>query len=119
MAHRILFLGCSSIAVRRAMPALLALDPATQLEVASRSGKAATVTHALSEIYEDYAEALRRSLAEVVYISLHNSAHYGWATKCLESGRHVIVDKPAFLTLRETENALDLAVKAGRCLVEA
>jgi predicted dehydrogenase len=77
--------------------------PGVQLKVASGSGKAATVPHALSEVYEDYAEALRRSPAEVVYISLHNSAHYGWATKSLESGRHVNVDKPAFLTLRETE----------------
>ena len=119
MAQRILFLGCSSIAVRRAIPALRSLDPAIQLDVASHSGKSASVTHALSEVYNDYAEALRRSPAEVVYISLHNAAHYGWTINSLESGRHVVVDKPAFLTLPETERALDLAAKAGRCIAEA
>ena len=101
------------------MPALLGLDPAVQLDVASCSGKAAIIPHPVGNIYNDYADALQRSSAEVVYISLHNSAHYEWALKSLQSGRHVVIDKPAFLTVAETMIALELADKAGRCMAEA
>ena len=101
------------------MPALLGLDPAVQLDVASRSGKAAMVVHPVANIYDDYDDALQRSPAEVVYISLYNSAHYEWALKSLRSGRHVVIDKPAFLTFAETMVALEIAEKAGRCVAEA
>jgi len=105
--------------MRRVVPAMRTLNPEIQLDIASCSGKAATIEHPLGEVFDDYTDALRRSRAELVYISLHNSAHYEWALKSIQSGRHVVVDKPAFLTLNETERAVELADKRRRCLVEA
>src|SRR5205085_2558452 len=69
--------------------------------------------------YHDYASALDRSDATLVYVSLVNSEHERWATAALQSGRHVVVDKPAFLGRAATEGAVELAQRQGVCLAEA
>jgi NDP-hexose-3-ketoreductase len=119
MSGSTLFLGYSSIAARRAIPALHSLDPGARLDIASLGRKIAPSDHELGTVYDNYAKALERSPAELVYVSLANSLHCEWAMKALKTGRHVIVDKPAFLSLSEAEAALDLAQKTGRCLAEA
>lgn len=55
----------------------------------------------------------------MVYISLVNSAHAIWTEKALESGRHVLVDKPSFLNFGDAERLIELAERKNRCLAEA
>ena len=44
--------------------------------------------------FRDYDQAIKKSGADIVYISLPNSLHYKWALKSLKKECHVIVDKP-------------------------
>src|SRR5207248_10888592 len=48
-----------------------------------------------------------------------NGEHLRWAQRALGQGRHVVVDKPAFLGLEQADRMLELAAKQGVCLAEA
>jgi len=117
---RVLILGLSSIASRRVVPALLALGNVEGIDVATKkaaSGDQIDWPH--GRVFEDYAAALDHSEATAVYISLVNSEHGPWTEAALRRGRHVVVDKPAFLGLDVTERMLELATKQDVCLAEA
>jgi len=70
-------------------------------------------------VFADYQVALEKSDAALVYVSLVNGEHLRWAQRALGQGRHVVVDKPAFLGLEQADRMLELAAKQGVCLAEA
>src|SRR5439155_22069310 len=89
-------------------------------DVATRSGAGGErPSELVTQMFDDYELALTDSRADIVYVSLVNSEHRAWSAKALESGRHVVVDKPAFLWRYEAEQMLDLASKHDCCLAEA
>ncbi len=106
-----LLLGWSAIGRRRVLPALAGAG-IREVDVASRSNAARVEWPAglSGRAYDDYAGALRQSDARLVYVTTVNSLHEELAAAALESGRHVVVDKPATLDL---EGALRLARVAG------
>ncbi|HIG72834.1 MAG TPA: Gfo/Idh/MocA family oxidoreductase [Myxococcales bacterium] len=108
---RVLILGNSSIAQKRMIPALEMIPAIDGIEVASRSSSGTT--------YADYKTAIEASSAELVYVSLANSDHAYWARRALESGKHVIVDKPAVLNAEDAEALAELSCERGLCLAEA
>ena len=117
---KILVLGCSSLFRRRILPVLHDLSNVTAVDVASRRGALASADLDLGDgcRYSDLAEALRRSDAEVVYVSLENASHMTWVTEILASGRHVMVDKPAFLDHDSALRLVEFACKRGLVLAE-
>lgn len=117
---KLLILGYSNIVRRRVLAAAEACPWIEGVEVASR-GFADAVPEPLAGVrtLADYGEALERSPCELVYVSLVNSAHDEWVLRALESGRHVIVDKPAFSSLAVAERAVELARRHDRVLAEA
>lgn len=117
---KLLILGYSSIVRRRVLPAALATSRVRRVEVASRAfAQEQPPELAGVRTWSDYGEAIERSGCEVVYVSLVNTLHEIWVRRALSLGRHVIVDKPAFLGLATAEAALELAVAQGRLLAEA
>lgn len=108
---RVLILGHSAIARKRLIPALEAIAEIAAVEIASHSDE--------DVHYSDYESALAESSADLVYVSLVNSTHARWTERALESGRHVVVDKPAFLSLEEAERLTNLSRTRGLCLAEA
>jgi dTDP-3,4-didehydro-2,6-dideoxy-alpha-D-glucose 3-reductase len=116
----VLILGHSSIAQRRVVPALHALPHIGRIDVATRKAADGTsIDWPDGKVYGDYRKALHESDAELVYISLVNSEHERWTEAAIEAGRHVVVDKPAFLGVPPTERLLDLADRHGVCVAEA
>lgn len=118
---QILILGYSQIARRRVIPALSAISDFTGIDLASErsAGKVSLPKKISGEIYDSYHQALSRSKADLVYISTVNSTHNELARAALDKGFHVIVDKPAFTGLTESEELLNLARKNNLCLAEA
>ncbi|MBM2812161.1 MAG: oxidoreductase, partial [Chloroflexi bacterium] len=115
-----LILGLSNICRRRVLPALLGLTDVESVDVATHKAlNGGGVEWDAGKVYDDYATALGHSDASVVYVSLVNSMHLEWARAAIERGLHVVVDKPAFLGLNETEQMLNLADRHGVCLAEA
>ncbi|KHK01109.1 Gfo/Idh/MocA family protein [Desulfovibrio sp. TomC] len=116
---KLLVLGASDIFARRVLPNLPDLG-VTALTVASQSGRRPDIPAGLPVAWQDDpATALAHSLAEVVYVSTENSRHAALALAALESGRHVIVDKPAFLELADARQAANLAAQKNLVLAEA
>ena len=85
--------------------------------VASRSEKN-KIANAYAQ-FHTYEEGLKKSLADIVYISLPNSFHYKWAKKALNSGYHVIVDKPLCDNFNKVNNLISIAKKNKRLLSES
>ena len=122
---RLLILGHSRIVQRRLLPALARLDAVEQADIASRrpaAGAARAAAPAAAprgEVYEGYDDALRRSGAQLAWVSGVNTDHAPLAERCLQRGLHVIVDKPAATRLRDAERLLALARERNLCLAEA
>jgi predicted dehydrogenase len=117
---RVLILGLSSIAQRRVVPALQAIASVKAIDVATRRAREGDRPDwPTGTLYGDYGAALAHGGADLVYVSLVNSEHQRWAEAALRHGLHVVVDKPAFLSLTETERMLELADLHSVCLAEA
>ena len=70
-------------------------------------------------VYTDYDALLAAAEIDFVYIGLVNSAHYIYAKKALQAGKHVILEKPFCSTLAEAEELVHLAEEKGLYLFEA
>ncbi len=73
----------------------------------------------IPNIYTDYREFLADPEIEAVYVGIINSQHYSYAREALLAGKHVIVEKPFTLTLKEGEELADLARSRNRIILEA
>ena len=118
---KILIIGYSSIVRRRIISALHHLDEIVGIDLATRRPDEVInpLDLGIGNIYGSYKEALEQTDAELVYISLVNSLHGHWVRAALQAGKHVVVDKPAFLSLAETKHMVKMADQAGLCLAEA
>jgi len=112
---KILILGYSNLFRKRILDVFL--KEKIKFSIASKS-KAQKDIKAY-KWFRDYNIALRKSDANVVYISLSNSLHYKWAKKALEKNFHVIVDKPIALKFKDILTLLKLAKKKKVLLAEA
>mgnify|MGYP000857309238 FL=1 len=63
--------------------------------------------------YGDYRNLLKDPEVEVVHICTPNNLHYTMTKEALLAGKHVVCEKPLTATLREAEELLELADKAG------
>ncbi len=106
-------LGCSDIARRKFVPALLESDEASLVAVASRDReRAAAFVPGVTYAAQEYGELLANPAVELVYLSLPNHLHEEWAVRALESGKHVICEKPLALSAAAVER---MVTSAGRC----
>ncbi len=113
---KILVLGNSSIFRRKVLPALINIKNLT-IEIASKR-KIEKDEH-YSKIYNSYKYAIKNTKAKIVYLSLINSKHYLWAKKCLEVNKHVVIDKPITINVKELSGLLAIAKKKNLLISEA
>jgi dTDP-3,4-didehydro-2,6-dideoxy-alpha-D-glucose 3-reductase len=114
-----LVIGYSSIARRRMMPAMLATG-VTSLDVASLSKDAVDWGEfGPGKLYRSYERAINSSDADFVYISTINSEHARLAKLALERNLHVMIDKPAVLSVAEANDLVAIARSRGLVLAEA
>ncbi len=116
----VLLIGYSRIARRRIIPALKEAG-VNRLDIASHGlAKTARAESTVpGYIFDSYSDALNKSNADIVYISLVNSNHFPWAEKALAKKFHVIVDKPAFTSLSDAEKLVAFAKENKLMLAEA
>ncbi len=68
------------------------------------------------ETYDDYKEMLRRADAELICVATQSRDHGPHTIAALKSGRHVLVEKPMAMDLREADRMIAAAKKARKRL---
>lgn len=70
-------------------------------------------------IYEDYDAMLSNPQLDAVYITLRHPDHHKWAKAALLKDKAVLVEKPATLSVKETQELTELAQTRGIFFLEA
>ena len=61
-------------------------------------------------------DLLADDAVELVIVNTPNYTHYEYTKKALESGKHVVVEKPFTVTTKEGEELIELSKKTNRIL---
>lgn len=106
-------LGAADIAFRRFLPALQGCPDISYAGVASRTPeKAERFIHTFGgQIYASYDALLADESIDAVYVPLPPALHYTWGKRVLESGKHLLMEKPFTASLKDTKDLLSLAEK--------
>jgi scyllo-inositol 2-dehydrogenase (NADP+) len=84
--------------------------------IVQRSGNSAREAYPAVKIVRDLDELLAIESISLVAIATPNETHFPFAKRCLEAGRHVVVDKPFTNTFAEARELVELARKRDRVL---
>ena len=117
----VLIIGYSAIVKKRVIPALAQISDVVNIDIASQSSRSEIrlVGTFEGQFFGNYEEALTESKANLVYVSTVNSLHAKWVEKAVRKGLHVIVDKPAFTSIKDTKRLVELSRKKKLCLAES
>jgi predicted dehydrogenase len=115
-------LGNATIARKCVIPAICNSHNGKMHALATRSPDRATSVASNNQfelIYDSYDALLVDPDVDVVYIPLPNHLHHPWTIKALESGKHVLCEKPLACNAREATEMVAAAEASGRLLMEA
>ena len=116
---RLAFLGCGFI-TRVHSRHLTALRGQIVCSYASRDRKKADSCCQQfpgGRAYGSYAEAIADPAIDAVVVAVPPSLHLPLVLQALEAGKHVLVEKPAFLTMADYETARAARDRAGRTVL--
>ncbi len=118
---RIGIIGCGGIANGKHMPSLRKLPNVEMVAfcdlVEERAAKAAAEYGiAGAKVCTDYKELLRDKTIDVVHVCTPNKSHSFITVDALESGKHVMCEKPMAKTAAEAQKMVDAAKKTGKLL---
>jgi predicted dehydrogenase len=124
---RIAVSGAGAIAERAHLPALMSVAGAEIVAIQSRTvEKADRVAAALwpraelrPKTYSDFDAMLARERPDAVCVLTPNHLHCEFTIKALDSGAHVLVEKPMAPTAAAARKMVDAAARAGRVLMVA
>lgn len=74
---------------------------------------------AIQRCHGNYEALLADDQVDAIYLSLPNALHCQWTIRALESGKHVLCEKPLASNLAQAVLMFDAADRMGRVLVEA
>lgn len=93
MTIKIGILGCSSIAQRMVIPAIINSEQFVLAGVASRSSsKAASFAQTFETTAHTYEDLLNEDI-DAVYVSVPVGLHHYWGKKVLENNKHLLLEK--------------------------
>jgi len=117
----IAFLGCGAIA-RKHSKTLQKVAPGMARYYASRDAQRAdSFARELAGAgsFGSYRDAIESPKVDAVFICTPPDLHLPLAVTAFEAGRHVIVEKPPFLTLDDMDVAIEAADAAAKLLIVA
>ncbi|MFI3207014.1 MAG: Gfo/Idh/MocA family oxidoreductase [Clostridia bacterium] len=120
---RIGFVGCGGIAIGKHLPAMRAKKDEVDLvafcdiieeRAVEMCKQFATVEDA--KVYTDYKEMLKDETIDAIHVLTPNNSHCEITVASLESGKHVLCEKPMSATTEEAQKMLDARDKSGKLL---
>jgi predicted dehydrogenase len=121
VALRVGLLGAARIAPGALIEPAAARDDVRVVALGCRDlerGRAFGKQHGIDGV-GSYEELIARADVDAVYVALPTALHARWAIAALESGKHVLCEKPFAANAREAALMIDAARAAGRVLAEA
>jgi predicted dehydrogenase len=114
-------LGAASIlkknvtALRRAPNARLAAIASRSRERAVAFARTYLTAEELAEttVYGSYEELLADPAIDAVYVPLPTTQHKEWVAKAVAAGKHILIEKPAAVSLEELREMTDACERAG------
>ena len=61
------------------------------------------------KIFDGYASLIKSDEIDAVYLPLPPALHYKWARLSIEYNKHVLIEKPATISLEQTQNLISFA----------
>ncbi|MCL2365341.1 MAG: Gfo/Idh/MocA family oxidoreductase [Defluviitaleaceae bacterium] len=113
--------GCGGIANGKHMPNLVKTGKVEMVAfcdiVKDRADKAAKEYGTKdAKVYTDYKKLLKDKAIDVVYVLTPNKSHSFITIDALESGKHVMCEKPMAKTAKEARAMVDAAKRTGKVL---
>ncbi len=112
-------LGCGRVAERRFAPAFARIDDAKLIAFCSRDAAKAEAyadRHGAERFYGSLDELLADKDVDIIYVATPNALHSQQAIRCLQAGKHVLVDKPMATSSQAAGAMIDTAKKRRRLL---
>ena len=107
---------------RRVLPAIRSSERGELVAVASRSQASADDYAAKWEIpqaFATYQAMLDSDAVDALYIGLPNHMHKEWTIRAMQSGKHVLCEKPFALTVADVDEMTAVSEQTGMVLAEA
>lgn len=107
-------LGVANIATGKVVPAMQRGQQTIVTAIASRDlakAKEAAVKLGIEKAYGSYEELLADPNVDAIYNPLPNHLHVPWSVRALESGKHVLCEKPIGLSSSEARTLIDASKK--------
>ena len=115
-------LGTADIARGQTIPGMQLASNCELYAIAGRRAEKAQQyqkTFGFAKAYEGYDALLKDPEVEAVYIPLPNDLHAEWSIRALQSGKHVLCEKPLAPSEAEAERMFRAAEENGVFLMEA
>lgn len=115
VSTRVGVIGCSSIAIRRFLPALIRSDKAALKIIGSREWAKARQTAELFGCagYGSYDDVINSDDVDLVYISTPPTERKYLLEAAIKAGKHVLCEKPLLSNADETKDVLEFAASVG------
>jgi predicted dehydrogenase len=115
-------LGAARIALRHVLPAFKSAPHARAVAVAARDpqrARAVAEEFGMERAFESYEQLLADPSIDAVYVPLPNDLHMPWTVRALQSGKHVLCEKPIALDASQARAIAAAAAAHGRHAAEA
>ncbi|HET7291659.1 MAG TPA: Gfo/Idh/MocA family oxidoreductase [Vicinamibacteria bacterium] len=115
-------LGAARIALEKVIPGMQRGRLCEIVGLASRDRARADQAArplGIRKVYGSYEELLEDPEIDAVYNPLPNHLHVPWSIRALESGKHVLCEKPIGLSVAEVETLIAARDRSGRKVQEA
>ena len=113
-------IGCSGIAERSVIPAIIS-SRYSQIEIFGSRDKKKALDFSQkfsSPKFGNYNDVIEDKNVDIIYISTPNALHAKFAKKALENGKHVYVEKSAFANYKITKQIIKIAQKNETRIME-
>ncbi len=108
------FIGISGFARLKPLTGIIQSSGSLLTSVVTRSGSVEfTRDHPEVEVWSDVDDFLRRAKVDAVYIATPVDTHFDLGQRAMEAGKHVLLEKPMTLNIKEAELLRDFAEKSN------
>lgn len=114
-------IGCGGIANGKHLPSLAKIEDVEIVafcDIDKEKAEIAAKEYGTSKakVYEDYHELLKDKDIEVIHVCTPNNSHKDITVAALDSGKHVMCEKPMAKTTKEAQEMIDAALRNNKKL---